>query len=313
MSERILITGATGCIGSATVAWLRDHGFDDIVAFTRGGKSETTEAIAGDISDQSAVEKAVRSVNPTRIIHLAAFQTPDCQAHPFRGMEINVHGTNYLFQAAATLGPGHLKRVVFASSAAVYGPRSLYPGATVLENSGLQPPNLYGHWKISGEGAAQAFHRESEVPAISLRLATTYGPGRDLGLTSAPTTAMKAAACGEKFVMPYIGREHYHFVDDVGAAFAMTAVADFTAGYDVFNIRGITMETTGFLAEVQTAAAEAGLPSSDISTATDAFKAPFVCDLDDTRICETFPDMPRTSIGEGIRQSLKYFATVDQV
>ena len=308
MSERIFITGATGCIGSATVAWLKSKGFDDIVAFTRTGKSDTTDAIAGDISDRSTIEKAVWKVNPTRIIHLAAFQTPDCQSQPFRGMEINVHGTNYLFQAAAALSEGHLQRFVFASSAAVYGPRSLYPAETVTEDSGLQPPNLYGHWKVSGEGTAQAFHMETDVPSISLRLATTFGPGRDAGLTSAPTTALKTAASGGEFAMPYIGREHYHFVEDVGAGFAMSAMADFSDGYDEFNLRGITMETTGFLAEINTAAAELELPVCEITTAEDAFKAPFVCDLDDAKILAAFPDMPRTTIPDGIRESLKYFA-----
>ncbi|NNE92023.1 MAG: NAD(P)-dependent oxidoreductase [Verrucomicrobiales bacterium] len=307
MSERVLITGATGCIGSATVTWLRENGFDDIVAFTRSGKSESTEAIAGDISDRSAVEKAVSTVRPSRIIHLAAFQSPDCQANPFRGLEINVHGTHFLLEAAAKLGSGHLKRFVFASSAAVYGPRSLYPGKTVTEDCGLQPPNLYGYWKVAGEGAAQAFHLESDVPTLSLRLATTYGPGRDLGLTSAPTTALKHAARGEDFAMPYVGREHYHFVDDVGAAFAISAVEEFSGGCEAYNLRGQSMETTEFLSEIQSVAREMGLPESKLSTAPDAFEALFVCDLDQTRISASFPEMPETAIREGIRKSLQHF------
>ena len=305
--ERIFITGATGCIGSAAFDWLRKNGYDDIVTFTRFGAIDTIESISGDISDRTAVEKAVDRVKPTQIIHLAAFQTPDCQANPFQGMEINVHGTNYLLQAAARLG-SRLKRFVFASSAAVYGPRSFYPEETVTEVSGLQPPNLYGHWKVAGEGAVQAFHLETDISAVSLRLATTYGPGRDLGLTSAPTTALKCAATGDDFAMPYVGREHYHFVEDVGAAFAISAVAEFS-GYDAFNLRGTTLETTEFLSEIQLASEKMGLPKSKITTAADAFPAPFVCDLDDAKIVSAFPDKPKTEIRDGVRQSLEFFAT----
>lgn len=305
--ERILITGATGCIGSSVCTWLVENGFDDLIAFTRTGKADNIEAIAGDIADATEVEKAVQHIQPTRIIHLAAFQTPDCQAHPFRGMEINVEGTHHLLRAAAKLG-GHLQRFVFASSAAVYGPRSAYPGPTVKEDSGLLPPNLYGHWKIAGEGATQAFHAETQISAVSLRLATTYGPGRDRGLTSAPTTALKSAAAGESFAMPYVGREHFHFVDDVGAAFAISAVADFV-GYDAFNLRGHSAETAEFLDILNSEAKNLQLPELNITIAEDAFPAPFVCDLDETRICTQFPQMPLTPMDAGIRQSLKTFQT----
>ncbi|MFT5468540.1 MAG: nucleoside-diphosphate-sugar epimerase [Verrucomicrobiales bacterium] len=304
--ERILITGATGCIGSAACAWLRANGFSDLVAFTRTGEAEGMEAIAGDIANRDQIEAAVAKVRPARIIHLAAFQSPDCQSQPFRGMEINVEGTNHLFRAAAGLG-SDLKRFVFASSSAVYGPRSLYPGATVCEDGGLQPPNLYGYWKVAGEGAAQAFHAETGVATVSLRLATTYGPGRDRGLTSAPTSAMKSVAHGESFAMPYHGREHYHFVEDVGAAFAISATAEFS-GYDVFNLRGQTRATTDFLDLVSGQAAGIGLPTAQLSTAEGAPESFFVCDLDDAKIVERFPEMPLTPLDEGIEKSLRFFA-----
>ena len=74
------------------------------------------------------------------------------------------------------------ERFVFASSTAVNGPRELYSEDGVRPEDPLQPFNLYGYWKIAGEGMAQAYHQESGVSTVSLRLATTYGPGRDHGL-----------------------------------------------------------------------------------------------------------------------------------
>ncbi len=304
--ERILITGASGCIGQATVAWLRARGADDIVGMTRTGEAEGIECVAGDVSDRAAVEAAVQKVRPGRIIHLAAFQTPDCQAQPFRGMEINVGGTENVLRAAASLGKG-LKRFVFASSAAVYGSRDLYVGANVTEEDPCRPPHLYGFWKIAGEGMAQAFEMETAVPTISLRLATTYGPGRDRGLTAAPTTAIKAAALGVPFAVPYFGREHYHFVEDVGAGFGVGATEEF-AGYGVFNLRGTTAKVSDFVECVRRCAEEQGIgDQAKVTLAEDADVFPFVCDLAADAIVNAFPEMPLTGLKDGIGKSLEVF------
>ena len=306
MSEKVLITGVSGCIGAATVAWLRERGGDDIVGMTRSGESNGVACIAGDVADFGVVESVVNSVRPTRIIHLAAFQMPDCQAKPTRGMEINVGGTQNLLRAAAGLGD-RLKRVVFASSAAVYGARDIYPGGSVTEHDPCLPPHLYGFWKMAGEGMMQAFHMETNVAAVSLRLATTYGPGRDRGLTAAPTTAIKAAALGVAYEVPYFGREHYHFVEDVAAAFGQTAVDAFS-GYGVFNLRGITVKVSDFLSQLQECAKEQGVEGAEtVRIALDADPFPFVCDLDDSLIQERFPGVPLTPLKEGIGKSLEVF------
>lgn len=304
--ERILITGATGCIGKAVVDFLQRRGEIEFIALSRSGHDEW-DSVKADIADRSSVEQAVSAIRPTRIIHLAGFQTPDCQSQPFRGMEVCVHGTNNLLRSAANLG-SHLQRFVFASSAAVYGPRSLYPGPKVKEDDGLRPPNLYGHWKVAGEGSTQAFHLETNVPSLSLRLATTYGPGRDLGLTSAPTTAMKAAAKGEGFRMPYRGREHYHFVRDVGDAFGLAALEDFS-GYDAFNLRGQSRENAEFIELIRQEAKLLDFDASRVHADPNAEEMPFVCDLDDQKILRSFPTMPLTNLSEGIRTSLEFFSS----
>ena len=309
----VFVSGPTGCIGAATLAWLLDHGATHVVGFSRSRDWSRIDAsyqdrislVQGDITDAASVQAAVRSAQPDRIIHLAAFQTPDCQSMPFQGLAVNVTGTANILRSAAELG-GHLQRLVFASSAAVYGPRSTYPAATVTEDCPYLPPNLYGYWKTAGEGMAQAFHRETGVPTISLRLATTYGPGRDKGLTSAPTNALKATAAGRPFAMPYQGREHYHFVTDVGAGFAESALRPFD-GYGVFNLRGITVDGLDFLGLIRDVALEIGLPEPDLSIAPDAQTMPFVCDLDETAVVRSFPGMPLTPLREGIRNSLERF------
>jgi len=312
------VTGPTGCIGAATVAYLLDHGIDQVVGMCRREDwsridSQYHDRIAlvhADITNLDQVRRAVFDCNPRCIIHLAALQSPDCQAHPLQGMDVNVLGTANVFRVAAELAEEsnrNLERFVFASSSAVYGPRSMYSGDYVYSTDPYLPGNLYGYWKVAGEGMAQAFHQQIGVSTVSLRLTTTYGPGRDQGLTSAPTTLLKAAARGESFLMPYQGKEHYHFVSDVGAGFGQCALEPF-AGYGVFHLRGRTMEVSQFIGTVQQVAADIGLDGPlRIGIAEGAQPMPFVCELDEATTLAAFPKMPITSIESGIEQSLTRF------
>ncbi len=240
----ILITGATGCIGATTIDKLllsdRASDIEKVVAVSRSCQPQLLQLWQGeqldprillqaaDLGDGAAMERIVQETKPTHVIHLGALQSPACDAEPGRGLEINLASTLRLFDSVQT-HCSELARFVFASSAAVYGKRTWYAGPTVSESAALAPPNLYGVWKLAGEQLARLFHEQSGCPTVCLRLNTTYGPGRDLGKTSAPTLAMKHVAVGAvqgktlPFQMPYCGRENYHYVEDVGAHFAACA------------------------------------------------------------------------------------------
>ena len=309
----VFVSGPTGCIGAATVVHLLENGVDDVVGFSRREDfsriprkyHDRIRFTAGDITNPEQVASAIAAAAPVAIIHLAAYQSPDCQARPMEGLNVNVAGTVNMFRAARQLGDS-LERFVYASSAAVYGPRSLYPGDSVTPDSAFLPPNLYGYWKVAGEGVAQAFHAETGVSTVSLRLATTYGPGRDLGLTSAPTTAIKAAVLEQTYRLPYHGREHFHFVEDVGAGFSLSAIEPFS-GYDSLNLRGQTVETELFLETLKKVCLEAGISGFDIAVEDEATTMPFVCDLDARNTVELFPRMPLTSLEEGLARSVSRF------
>lgn len=322
--NRVFLTGGTGCIGAATTHVLMSRDVDEVVIATRSGSEgmlrlwfpekldPRIKVVKGDVSNGQQIRELVHTHQPTRIIHLSAFQSPDCDASPVRGMEVNVGGTLNLLNAAADLGD-RLERFVFASSAAVYGPRSLYPGETVEEKDPLAPPNLYGVWKMASEQLTRLFQEKTGVPTVCLRLNTTYGKGREKGKTSAPTVAMKAVALGYArgktlpFRMPYFGRENYHYVGDVGAHFASCALDSFE-GFGAFNIRGKTVEVEEFLALIKQIAASLGmLAAVDLGIAKDATRAFFVCDLEDSAIQTAFPGLPQTPLENGIRLSLETF------
>jgi len=319
--SKVLMTGGTGCIGAAASFELFERGATELVIATRScnpgllklwfGEQipEAIKLVSCDISNSEAVARLIADIQPTQIIHLGAFQSPDCDAYPVRGMDINVGGTMEMLTAAKSLGD-KLERFVFASSGAVYGPRSAYSGTTVKEADPLLPPNLYGIWKVAGEHLARLFQESTGVPTICLRLNTTYGKGRDRGKTSAPTNALKAIALGKHrgesvpFRMPYQGRENYHYVQDVGAHFAAVTLQPFE-GFGAFNICGQTVDVGEFLTIAKDVATELGMADvADIGIDEAAERAMFVCDLEDSTIQQAFADLPRATLEDGIRQTL---------
>ena len=306
----ILITGSTGCIGTHAVNHLIAENAGEIFGFNRSVPKQSEQSndyhcIAGDLSDSESIKKVVEDVQPTHVIHLGALQTPDCRDYPMRGLDINVIGTAHLFQACSKL-KSPLERLVFASSSAVNGARSLYGQDGVRPEDPYHPFNLYGYWKVAGEGMAQAFHQVTGTPTVSLRLATTYGPGRDRGFTAAMTSAMKAVVKGESFEVPYRGKEHYHFSLDVGAGFAR-AVIDPFSGYGVFNLLGQTHMIEDFIATIIKESIHFEIKKPEISFAPDAELSPFIYELNHDSTKKVFPKMPLTSLSNGVNQSLSYF------
>lgn len=321
---RVLVTGGTGCIGAVTVRDLLAGGAAAVFAASRGGEpgllrlwmqepfDRRLQFVAADLGDPAAIVRVVQQCQPTHVVHLGGLQSPDCDADPARGMEVNVGGTQVLLETCERLA-APLQRFVFASSAAVYGPRAMYPGPVVREEESLAPPNRYGVWKLAGEHLCRLFAQRTGVPTVCLRLNTTYGLGRDRGRTAAPTTAIKHVAMGAQrgqvlpFAMPYQGRENYHFVEDVGAHFAAAALQPFV-GFGAFNIRGRTVPVAEFLELVAAVARELGLGRfCDLSIAADATPNLFVSDLDDAAMQRRFAGLPCTPLAEGIRRSLAAF------
>ena len=310
---RVLVTGSGGCIGSAAVDWLLEEGAEEVIGFNRSqppsveDRNPRLSFVTGDIADFSRLREVVGELQPSHVLHLAALQTPDCRDYPMRGLEVNLVGTANLFRACSEELKKPLERFVFASSGAVYGPRSLYGPKGVCPEDPYQPFNLYGYWKIAGEGMAQAFHQATGAPTVSLRLATTYGPGRDRGFTAAGTHALKAVALGVPFEVPYKGHEHYHFSPDVGAGFGCAVLHPFS-GYGAFNLRGQSQRIEAFLELLRQTASSRGLSERfKVSISPDAEETPFVYDLNDDSAVSAFPHMPLTDLRQGISDSLNFF------
>lgn len=291
--SRTLVTGAHGCIG----AWIV-HEFvragRDVVTFDLsseprrlrlllGDEVARVPHVAGDITDAAAVDDAVAANGITHVVHLAALQVPLVRANPVAGAGVNVVGTVNVFEAALR---HELAPVVYASSIAA------------LDSDGLPlgpPSTLYGAFKRANEHTAHVYFHEHGVASVGLRPHTVYGVGRDQGLTSAPTTAMLAAAAGSPYTIPYGGACQMQLARDVAAAFVAASDAE-PEGAAVHNLPGRRTA----IAEVVAAIGSAGIDCADATL-------PFPEETDAASFRELVPDFAETPLADGVADTIDRF------
>jgi nucleoside-diphosphate-sugar epimerase len=314
--NQILITGGYGCIGAETARWLLRNTLATVIIGSREVSDERThrlfhdvdttrlKCIRLDVRNQQELENILLSHQITHVVHLAALQTPDCNANRDLGLQINLGGTQNLIEAIKKCVPS-LRRFVFASSVAVYGPRSAYPAGKVPMLANPSPVNVYGIWKLAGEHIARLFCNDTGIPTVCIRPGVLFGPGRDAGLTAATTTAMKHVVCGTKYEIPFRSRQDYLYAPDVGAAVANDALEPFE-GYGVFTLPGHSVETATIIDHLRTAA-KTHFPDLPFSISCGTNDVPFICDLEYQPFIDAFPGTPHTPLDIAIRESLQRF------
>lgn len=310
MKEHFFITGALGCLGAWVVRNLVQEGFETTI-YDLGSEPHRLRLImsdeelarvhfvaGGDVTNLDMVDRALRESSATHVIHLAALQVPFCKADPPKGALVNVVGTTNIFEAAKRAG---LKRVVYASSIAVYGPSEDYPEGLLQHDAEPRPRSHYGVYKQANEGTARIYWMDDGVSSIGLRPYTVYGPGRDQGLTSSPTKAMLAAALGKPYHIPFGGVVAYHLADDVAKIFIQAARVKFD-GAEVFNLKG----TIAAMPEV-IGAIEAAAPDVRGKITFEDKSLPFPTGADDRPLVNAIGPVPETPLREGVSWTVEQF------
>lgn len=310
MVENYFITGAQGCIGSWIVKTLAERGYSPVVfdrsddrrrlsAIMELADLERVRFIVGDITDAAAVHSALLDSAAQRVIHLAGLQVPACKADPVTGALVNVVGTLTVFEAARATG---VKRVVYASSAAVYGMGE--DSAPLDETATCEPATHYGVFKRANEGNAHVYFVDYGLSSVGLRPLTVYGVNRDTGLTSDPTKAMKAAVLGRPFHIRFSGATDFQYVADTAAAF-ITCADVAPEGAHVFNLHGETVkvERIARIINRQSAADRElvtfGGPPIPIAPA-----------MNDAAIRRVIGALPTTPLETGMRETMQRFAAL---
>jgi UDP-glucose 4-epimerase len=175
---KILITGGAGFIGSHIVEHYQGIAEEiRVLDNLRTGYLHNLEGfdhewIPGSVTDREAVRRAVRGVDC--IFHLAALvSVPESMAKPGECVDINVQGLLNVLEEAAEAG---VRKLVFASSAAVYGDN---PSVPKLETMLPEPKSPYAITKLDGEYYLEMFQREGRLETAALRFFNVFGPRQD--------------------------------------------------------------------------------------------------------------------------------------
>jgi UDP-glucose 4-epimerase len=155
MSQKLLITGGAGFIGSVLTAYLLDHGYEVVVVDDLStGHSKAIDSRANfiqtSILDKPALVAALAGVKT--VIHCAAKSlVEESVSNPELYNQINTEGTRVLLEAMGKVG---ISNIIFSSTAAVYGDSKIQP---IIESSEIKPVNPYGKSKIEAEQLISIF------------------------------------------------------------------------------------------------------------------------------------------------------------
>ena len=312
MSETILVTGGSGCIGGWVIKNLIEQGrrvvalaphpekLQKLLLIMSDSDLAKAEIVPGDVSELDDVRRGFKA-GADKVIHLAAMQLPFCKADPVRGAQVNVVGTQNIFQAAKEAG---ITQVVYSSSTAVYGRADEYPGGVFDHRSPMLPHSFYGAYKQDNEVSAKVWFSDEGISSIGIRPFVVYGPLRDQGMTSTPTAAIKAAVKDESYHISYGGAAEFQYADDAAKAFILAADANME-GAPCYNLGGgaVTMDDI-------VAAIEEACPNARGKITYDPTPLPFPQHKDTGELEKAVGKIPWTPLLRGVAQSAEIFKKI---
>jgi UDP-glucose 4-epimerase len=240
--RRALITGGAGLIGSHIADRLVAEGYREIVVldnFTRGRRQNLETAassgnlaiVEGDVRDAKLVREVMEGIDI--VFHEAAIRITQCAEDPRLAHDVLTTGTFNILEAAVAT---KVKRIVYASSASIYGQAEEFPTKEVHHGYGNR--TIYGAVKLYGEGLLRSFYEMYGLNYVALRYFNVYGPRMDaFGVyTEVMIRWMERLAAGKPCLILGDGSQtmDFVFVDDVARANTIAANSSITD--DVINV-----------------------------------------------------------------------------
>ncbi|MEK7353294.1 MAG: SDR family oxidoreductase [Chloroflexota bacterium] len=251
--KNILVTGGAGFIGSNIVDRLApDNNVFILDNFFTGSMNNLVKStdrvtiVKGDIRDKELVNDAVAKVE--YIFHLAAHVgNIRSLKDPYLDMEVNIKGMLNLLEACRT-NP-NLKRLVYSSSAAIYGEAKYMP---IDEDHPLYPESPYAVSKMTAEKYAFAYHKVYGLPTASVRYFNAFGPRQDSSeYANAVSIFLSRTLRGEPLTVFGDGEQtrDFIFISDIVNGNLLAATHPAAVG-QVFNISSGEVHTIKQLIEI---------------------------------------------------------------
>lgn len=241
--SRILVIGGAGFIGSSVVSELLKTDVAEVLIydnFARGKRSNIEHSLAdprcrmyangGDIRDLDLLNDAMAGVDG--VVHLAAMWLLHCKDFPRTAFHVNVEGTFNVLEACVR---NNVKRLVFSSSASVYGDAAEVP---MTEAHPFNNRNFYGSTKIAGEAMCRAFHDRYGLSYVGLRYMNVYGPYQDqtAAYTGVIPIMLNKIDANEAPVINGDGSQAYDFIDVQDAARCNVLALESQATDEFYNV-----------------------------------------------------------------------------
>lgn len=255
---RVLVTGGAGFIGShvANLAAQTGHEvavLDDFSTGSRGNVPPGARVYEVDLRDRDATHRAVVDFSPQLVSHQAAqVSVARSRREPLLDAQINVVGGLHLLEACSAPGL-HVQRLVFASTAAIYG--DLMEGERAHEGSRVEPLSPYGVTKLAFEQLLAFWKEHRGLSSHVLRYSNVYGPRQASNGESGVVAEFFAAARAQR-PLTVFGRRNtgddgcerdYVYVGDVARANLLALQGDLP--HAVTNVASGRATTTRHLAE----------------------------------------------------------------
>jgi len=251
--NKVLVTGAAGFIGSHTVEYLESKKFKVLgLDNFSSGKIENTKEFRGtvelcDVMDIDLLERVFDKFRPDSVIHLAA-QSAITTAwdDPQKDMEVNILGSLNI----ATLSKRYeVKKVVFSSTAAVYGKGNRFSSS--FENDKCEPDTPYGVSKLASEHYFNILFPN----CLALRYANVYGPRQvPIGENQLVARALSHFIKGDDFHVVGDGNQKrdFVFVGDIVHANYLALLYDNQPHEKIFNVAsGHSISVNRVLQEIE--------------------------------------------------------------
>ncbi len=233
----ILITGGAGFIGSHLTEKLIKSGnhvtvFDDFSAGNRENLAGMdVHVVEASILDQDALEDALSGVD--LVYHLAAYTSaPGSLDEPLDCVNLNNMG---LLNVMKKMQKMECKRIIFASSAAVYGNEPTLPK---VETMTACPESIYALSKADGENYLTLLAKIWGLESVALRFFNVFGPRQnpDSGYAAAIPNFCKKASLGEKIIIHGDGEQTRDFVFVEDLVEALAHVGQAAVDGEIFNV-----------------------------------------------------------------------------
>ena len=244
----VLVIGGTGFIGPRVVRKLVERGEDVVCmdinpwAASFDDMGDRVRVVRGDITHFDDVIRTVLEFSPDRLINLA-YIVGGGEGDPHNQMRLNVLGMDNCFEAARLCG---VKRVVYASSIAVYGPQRHYGDRSVDEEDPKHGTRQYAMHKIFNEFQAEQYTRNYGMSITGIRPAHVTGPDKVRGsVDHVQAITLPARGLAANFPSQSYTRCPIH-VEDASEIFVRVAMSD-SPRYNLYNSGG-TPITLGALA-----------------------------------------------------------------